>query len=1064
MAVARRVLRFPRYARLVVFITAVVSPAFAQRQMLTGHVPQVVKNLNLPPVDRLSATQHVYLAIGVPLRDLEGAKDFLQKLYDPASPGYHQYLTPQQFTEKFGPTVEEYEAVIAFAKSSGFQIVGTHANRLLLDVNATAADIENAFQVRLFEYQHPGQARKFYAPDVEPSVPSALKIIDVSGLNNYAQPHPNSHMGGLGAPAGTPIPTAGSVDGGQYIGEDFRAAYVPGTPLTGAGQTVALVEFDGYFPSDITRYETLAGLPAVTLTNILLDSFSGTPTSYTGGVAEVSLDIEMGIAMAPGLASVMLYEGNPTNFIPNDVLSQIANDNAANQISCSWGWGGGPSASTDNLFLQMASQGQSFFVASGDSDAYPGSTADNAAGYAMPAESAYVTSVGGTTLSTAGPTNHWTAEIVWNWGEEFGSAEAGVGSSGGYSADYPIPSWQRGVNPANLGSATGRNFPDVALTADHVFVVFYDGLSNWFGGTSCAAPLWAGFTALANQQAATNNLPPVGFLNPAIYSIGTGTNYTTCFHDITTGNNEWSVSPGAYTALPGYDLCTGWGTPNGTNLINALLAVPPAPSLNVYGSFISGGNGDGGVDANDCKLLNVIIANVGGQTATGVSATVTSSTPGVIITQPDSAYPTIATGQLATNSAPFQISTSPTFVCGTPVSVSVVLSRNGLSTTNTLAWPSCLCPAFQATGGLSASSPTQLNEVADNGFPSSCSAPTACPGTYSQEGYCPYQAYSFTNTSSEPICVSVTLSTPCDFPDFISSAAYLGEFDPGNVCANFLGNIAVFVFTDTFSYSFSVPANTNFTVVVNGDIPGYDCDNYTITVAGLICDVDGGGSCPPVSAYFSGSPTTGVVSLTVTFTDTSIGSITNWFWSFGDGATTNVTTNSVVHAYNTPGLYTVAEIVTGPAGSSTNTEPDYVTVFTPFQAWQTRYFGSTTNAAAAPDADPYGKGISNADQFLAGLNPTNPASVFSIIAIRQAGGTNTVTWKTSGGDVHAASFGGPTVITNIVQGAVGAASGAYSNNFSDISGPLIIVPPGDTVTNYPDASGTNLFYRIRLGP
>ncbi|MGD0059256.1 MAG: hypothetical protein ABSD58_07545 [Verrucomicrobiia bacterium] len=139
-------------------------------------------------------------------------------------------------------------------------------------------------------------------------------------------------------------------------------------------------------------------------------------------------------------------------------------------------------------------------------------------------------------------------------------------------------------------------------------------------------------------------------------------------------------------------------------------------------------------------------------------------------------------------------------------------------------------------------------------------------------------------------------------------------------------------------------------------------------------------------------------------------------------------------------------------------------VVPPFQQWQTNYFGCVSCPQSGPNADPLGKGISNTNQFLVGLNPTNPASVFRIIALSQVGGTNTVTWKTSGGDLNAASFNGPTVITNIVQGSVGAADGSYSNNFSDISGPLIIVPVGDTVTNYLDASGTNRFYRIRLGP
>jgi hypothetical protein len=161
------------------------------------------------------------------------------------------------------------------------------------------------------------------------------------------------------------------------------------------------------------------------------------------------------------------------------------------------------------------------------------------------------------------------------------------------------------------------------------------------------------------------------------------------------------------------------------------------------------------------------------------------------------------------------------------------------------------------------------------------------------------------------------------------------------------------------------------------------------------------------------------------------------------------------------GLYSVA--ISSAFGSVTSSVAR-LTVVSPFEQWQTNYFGCVNCSQAGPNADPLGKGMSNTNQFLAGLNPTNPASVFHIIAFSQAGGTNTVTWQTSGGDPNAASFGGPTVITNIVQGSVGAVGGSYSNNFSDISGPLIIVPPGDTVTNYPDASGTNRFYRIRLGP
>ena len=978
IAVARQDVRSLGCALFVFFITVTLTPAFAQRQVLSGHVPQAVKDLNLQPIRRVAATNTLYLAIGLPLRDADAAKAFLQKLYDPASPVFHQYLTPEQFAAKLGPTEQDYERVIAFAKASGFQVVTTHPNRLLLDVNAAVGNVEKAFQVRLFEYQHPRQARKFYAPDAEPSVPSGLRIVDVSGLNNYAQPHPNSHIGAATQRSSRPKPNAGSM-GGEYIGNDFRAAYVPGSLLTGAGQNVALVQFDGYYPSDITRYETLAGIPAITLTNILLDSFSGVPTTGTlSGNGEVSLDIEMVNSMAPGISKLFLYEGNPSNFIPNDVLSRIADDNAASQISCSWGWSGGPSTSTDNIFIQMASQGQSFFVASGDSDAYPGSTADSASGFATPAESVYVTSVGGTTLSTAGPTNDWVSETVWNWGVEYGSSENGIGSSGGYSAYYAIPTWQQGVSTNNLGSTTGRNFPDVALTADHVFVAYGDGTTNWFGGTSCATPLWAAFTALVNQQGTANGKSPAGFLNPALYAIGTGTSYSACFHDTTTGNNEWSNSPNAYVALTGYDLCTGWGTPTGTNLIDAL----DGPLTNAYlvltGSIISGGNGNGVIDADECNLLSLIVQNIGVATAATVNATLSSGTDGVTITQPISSYPNIAPSLFATNTTPFQISTSPSFVCGTPVSLSLVLTYAGGSATNMTALPTCTsCQTRQISGGLSASSPKQTGRLTRNGTVSTCNAAKSCPGYFTTSGSRAYNAYSFTNTSASVVCVTVTLSTSCSGSGStaIFAESYLGTFNPSSLCSGYLADLGSSP-VGSGSFSFSVPANTNFTVVVNAVNTGFYCPSYTLTIAGLPCYVDGGGGCAGITASFSGMPTNGVAPLTVTFTDTSTGNITNRFWSFGDGGTTNVTTNSVVYAYDTAGVYSVTETVTGAGGSSTNTQSNYITVLTPFQAWQIQYFGSTTNQNAAAGADADGTGQNNLFKYVAGLDPTNPSSVF----------------------------------------------------------------------------------------
>ncbi len=334
----------------------------SETRVLQGHVPHAITKLNLLPVDRLPGTNRLYLAIGLPLRNRENLDNLIHQIYDPASPNYHHYLTPEQFTEMFGPTPRDYQAVIDFARSHGFTIAAAHPNRVLLDVNASVADIERAFHVTMRVYRHPTEARTFYAPDAEPSIGLAVPILDISGLDNYIVPHPMSLKPTPRTQRANETPAAGSGPGGTYMGSDFRAAYVPGVSLTGTGQIVGLVEFDGYYASDITSYETQAGLPSVTLTNVLLDGFRGRPGSADD---EVSLDIEMAISMAPGLSKVIVYEAGSRG-IPNDILNRMVTDNLAQQLSSSWTWSGGVSATTDQLFQEMAAQGQSFFQSSGE--------------------------------------------------------------------------------------------------------------------------------------------------------------------------------------------------------------------------------------------------------------------------------------------------------------------------------------------------------------------------------------------------------------------------------------------------------------------------------------------------------------------------------------------------------------------------------------------------------------------------------------------------------------------------------------------------------------------------
>jgi hypothetical protein len=515
--------------------------------------------VGLKPLGALADTNRLRLALGLPLRHQAELAALLRDIYDPAGTNFHRYLSPAQFAARFGPTAEDYGAVAAFAQSHGWRVVRAHANRLLLDVEGPVSAARDAFHVNMNVFRHPSGRRAFFAPRNEPSVEAGVPLAHIAGLDDYLLPEPQ-----VVTSARNPVAAnTGSGPGGAYMGRDFRAAYLPGVALDGAGQTVALVEFDTFHTNDILNYENMAGLPNVPVTAVPVDGFNA-PPSDSGGNDEVSADIELTISMAPGLSQVLVYEASyivPS--VSDDLLNQIAEDDLANQIACCWFYT--IDSTTDSIFQEMAAQGQSFFCASGDTGAY----------YPDPSplvSDPNITIVGGTTLTTTGPGGSWMAETVWNW---FTTGQYPLAAgSGGVSATYAIPYWQQSVNMSSNGGSTAfRNLPDVALTADNIVLISRNGQLNFGGGTSCATPLWAGLTAMVNQQAARNGRPSVGFLNPALYGLGQGALYPSLFHDITTGNNTNSNGSTKFFATPGYDLCTGWGTPNGQALINAL--APP---------------------------------------------------------------------------------------------------------------------------------------------------------------------------------------------------------------------------------------------------------------------------------------------------------------------------------------------------------------------------------------------------------------------------------------------------------------------------------------------------------
>ena len=537
-------------------LLVVSSRANAASKAVPGHVPPAVARLQA--LRAVPGTNQLRLVVGLPLRHQADLDRLLGELNDPADANYHQWLTPEEFTRRFGPTEEDYRQVVAFVQGKGLKVAGLCANRMFVDVEAPVADIESALHVKLRLYPHPTENRNFFAPDTEPTLDADVPILHISGLDNFTLPHRLNQfkLTPLAATNGiTPFYT-GSAPDGSFMGNDFRAAYAPGVTNTGAGQYVAIVDVGGlYYPNDIYYYETNAGLSTnIVVTNIVatLNSYWTTPLTGSGtDDGEEALDICMAMSMAPG-ATILNYEGEA-----HDVFNRIASDNKAKQMTLSYGFG--IDATILQTFQQFLAQGQALSQASGDGD----SDLDGGTGLTG---NPYATIVGGTTLTTSSRGGPWSSETAWNWG--------GNGGSGGGISGYGIPTWQQGVGTiTNQGSAVYRNYPDVAMPGDGVFLISRNGTAvGNIGGTSCASPLWAGFMALVNQQAASLGKAAVGFPNPSIYALGKGNRaaYTNAFHDIVTGNNFDSQNPTRFAATNGYDLCTGWGTPRGSNTIAAL--------------------------------------------------------------------------------------------------------------------------------------------------------------------------------------------------------------------------------------------------------------------------------------------------------------------------------------------------------------------------------------------------------------------------------------------------------------------------------------------------------------
>jgi xanthomonalisin len=527
----------------VVLATAVgaVSANAAPVPALVGQVPAIVLSHQAAFVGKPPADTIMHLVIALPLRNQQQLDAVLRDIYDPASVNFRHYLSVAEFTDRFGPTVADYEAVAAYFAAHGLTIAARTPNRYLIDVDGRVADIERALHVTLGLYRHPTENRVFIAPDQAPALDLAVPVQQVLGLDDYVLPYPK-YVHGHGRAA-----RSGSGPGGQFIGSDMRTAYYPTGTLNGAGQSVGLMELEGYNVADVNTFfaNGYGAANNVSIVGIKTDSLS---LSCTGSCddSEQSLDIEYVISIAPGLSSVRVYVGSS----PEDVLNRQATDNISKVLSTSWGWN--ENKTTDEaIFKEFEAQGQTNLTASGDDSSLKASGP-------WPEEDSYIVAVGGTDVATKTAGGDWSSETGWN------------SSAGGPSLDTSIliESYQKPfITTANGGSKTLRNVPDIAANADEDMEICADGTcTGGYGGTSFASPMWAGIIAMANQQAVSEGKAVVGFINPAIYALAGESSYASNFHDETKGKS------GKFSCTVSYDLVTGLGSPQGQAFINALVA------------------------------------------------------------------------------------------------------------------------------------------------------------------------------------------------------------------------------------------------------------------------------------------------------------------------------------------------------------------------------------------------------------------------------------------------------------------------------------------------------------
>ncbi len=605
---------------------AQISRTLSERTTFEPETLREVQNGTATLVEHYNPNQMLRLTLGLQPPHVAEERQFLDELQTVGKKQYHQFLTSEEWTRRFDPSVEEEQAVVDWATAQGLTVTHRFPNRLIVDVEGTSATIEKAFNVTMNRYQV--GAKTFFANDRDPVVPSNLQgiIRSVGGLQNLQTMRPanknlpepdfpdyspgpavrdvsSAHANGDGSKlpqslkssqlkssrksniAGSPNYDSGPPYDPQDMystaGYSVQALYNLGhccNPLGNPGSSppessIAIATAGSQAGSDMVGFQSKYSYLAYYYNEFGID---GSPACCDG---EGTMDLEWSTAMANSFGSyadtahVYMYDGVNSGFGTfNDIYNHMLTDGYARNFSTSWGWvdatlGGGNMATADAIFASMVGQGWSLTAASGDGGASYSCQAFDSISF--PASDPYVVAAGGATLGMfGGPPPSFNYLVGWSGGPD-GCGTNDGGSTGGYSAYWSTPGYQ-----ASLGLAARGN-PDIALNADWYYTpqwLYFGGGWGGNGGTSIVAPETVGFFAQENAYLlALGNIcggscAPMGAVNPYIYSAGRGVAEHNPFYDITSGCNNNNVTSfyglGYYCAGTGWDFVTGWGAYN----------------------------------------------------------------------------------------------------------------------------------------------------------------------------------------------------------------------------------------------------------------------------------------------------------------------------------------------------------------------------------------------------------------------------------------------------------------------------------------------------------------------